>query len=306
MSGGRTLIEYYEKWIETYKKGAVRDVTYRKYINAAKYLRNNFKDVQIHDLDRTVYQEILNKYAETHEKQTVIDFHHLLKSAILDAMDDGMINKDPTRKVIFKGKEPRKKHRKFMDKYELQRLISDLDLTDEPNYDWLIYLIAKTGLRFSEAIAITPKDILFREMKMRVWKTWNYKEGGGFVGTKNKSSVRIIPIDWQLANLLRIICNGRDTEKPIFIEEGRGIYNSTVNAVLKRHCDNIGIKPITVHGLRHTHASVLLSGGVSVASVSMRLGHSNITTTQKVYLHVIKELEAQDTDVIIREMSSCG
>ncbi|MDO4539144.1 MAG: tyrosine-type recombinase/integrase [Coriobacteriales bacterium] len=61
---------------------------------------------------------------------------------------------------------------------------------------------------------------------------------------------------------------------------------------------------MSVHELRHTHASLLLNSGASVLSVSHRLGHSNITTTQKVYLHVVQELENQDVDVMMRAMSS--
>ena len=63
---------------------------------------------------------------------------------------------------------------------------------------------------------------------------------------------------------------------------------------------------IGAHGLRHTHASVLLSNGVSVASVSQRLGHSNMATTQKVYLHVIKELEDKDTSLVMMSLTGLG
>ena len=61
---------------------------------------------------------------------------------------------------------------------------------------------------------------------------------------------------------------------------------------------------ISVHGLRHTHASLLLFAGVSIASVARRLGHASMTTTQKTYLHVIHELENQDIDLVMRAMSS--
>ncbi|MGZ9797022.1 hypothetical protein ACXYRO_00930 [Mycoplasma sp. 4013] len=64
------------------------------------------------------------------------------------------------------------------------------------NIDWLILLIAKTGLRFSEALAITPKDFDFVRQNLNVSKTWNYKENGGFLPTKNKSSIRKVQLDW--------------------------------------------------------------------------------------------------------------
>ena len=73
--------------------------------------------------------------------------------------------------------------------------------------------------------------------------------------------------------------------------------------VLERHCNRAKIPVISVHGLRHTHASVLLFAGVSIASVARRLGHSSMTTTQKTYLHIIQELENQDIDLVMRSLS---
>ena len=82
------------------------------------------------------------------------------------------------------------------------------------------------------------------------------------------------------------------------------VYNSTVNDALKRCCKRAKIPQITIHGLRHTHASLLLFAGVSIASVAKRLGHASMTTTQKIYLHIINELENKDVDIIMRSLSS--
>lgn len=89
---------------------------------------------------------------------------------------------------------------------------------------------------------------------------------------------------------------------PMFIS-GK-VYNSTVNDVLAKHCRQAGIPVVSVHGLRHTHASLLLFAGVSIASVAQRLGHSSMTTTQKTYLHIIRELENKDVDLVMRSLSS--
>ena len=91
-------------------------------------------------------------------------------------------------------------------------------------------------------------------------------------------------------------------EKPIFVGNEK-IYNSTVNDVLTRHCKECGISNISIHGLRHTHASLLLFAGVSIASVARRLGHASMTTTQKTYLHIIQELENKDIDIVMRSLS---
>ena len=91
-------------------------------------------------------------------------------------------------------------------------------------------------------------------------------------------------------------------DEPIFVSEK--VYNSTVNDILTRHCKKADIPVISVHGLRHTHASLLLFAGVSIASVAQRLGHSSMTTTQKTYLHIIQELENKDVDLVMRSLSS--
>ncbi len=294
--------DYYKQWINVYKEGAIRPVTMNKYNMAYRWLVKLIPDLNISDLDRITYQQLLNDYARVHERQTTMDFHHHLKCAILDAVDEGLIQHDPTRKAIIKGKSPREKKPKYLNQYELHKLLDDLNLSPEVNMDWLILLIAKTGMRFSEAIALTPKDFDLSHQIVSVSKTWDYKGDGGFLPTKNQSSVRKIPLDWKTVIQFAELLKNLPEDLPIFIK-GK-IYNSTVNDILARHCKNAGIPVISVHGLRHTHASILLFAGVSIASVARRLGHSNITTTQKTYLHIIQELESRDIDIIMRSLAN--
>ena len=295
--------EYYARWISIYKEGAIRKVTMDKYLMTYQWLKKLIPTLMICDLTRITYQQLLNDYAEMHERQTTMDFHHQLKGAILDAVDDGFIEKDPTRKAIIKGKTPKIKKIKYLNQFELHTLLVNLNLGDKINWDWLILLIAKTGMRFSEALALTPNDFDFAHQALSISKTWNYKENGGFLPTKNKSSVRKIQIDWQTVIQFSELIKNLPAELPIFVESGKKPYNSTVNGILERHCKRLKIPIISIHGLRHTHASLLLFAGVSIASVARRLGHSSMTTTQKTYLHIIQELENQDVDLVMRSLS---
>lgn len=294
--------DYYRQWITIYKEGAIRPVTMNKYNMTHHWIEKLIPNLTISELDRFAYQKLLNDYAAVHERQTTMDFHHHLKCAILDAVDEGLIQKDPTRKAIIKGKTPRIKKPKYLNQYELHKLLDNLNLDPDVNIDWLILLIAKTGMRFSEALALTPNDFDFSRQTLSVSKTWDYKGNGGFLPTKNKSSIRKIPLDWQTVMQFSELLKQLPENEPIFIN-GK-IYNSTVNSILARHCKNADIPVISIHGLRHTHASLLLFAGVSIASVARRLGHSNITTTQKTYLHIIQELESKDIDLIMRALSN--
>ena len=301
ISNNELFCTYYSKWISIYKEGAIRKVTLDKYYMTNKWLERLVPNLKLCELNRITYQQLLNDYAISHERQTTMDFHHQLKGAILDAVDEGLIPRDPTRKAIIKGKTPAVKKIKYLNQFELHTLLSQLDLGATINWDWFILLVAKTGMRFSEALAITPKDFDFSHQSVYVNKTWDYKGDGGFLPTKNKSSVRKIAIDWQTVIQFSELVKGLPEDKPIFINSK--IYNSTANDILARYCKKANVPEITIHGLRHTHASLLLFAGVSIASVAMRLGHSSMTTTQKTYLHIIQELENRDVDLVMRSLS---
>ena len=382
-----SFCDYYSQWVDVYKEGAIREVTMKKYKLTQAWLRKLIPDLKLSEFDRVSYQKLINGYAEHHEHQTTMDFHHQLKGAILDAVDEGLIQRDPTRKAIIKGKQPRQKKVKYLNQFELHAVLADLKLDPIPNWDWLILLVAKTGLRFSEALGLTPDDFDFVHQTLSVNKTWNYKNGGGFVPTKNASSVRKVQLDWQLIMQLSVLLKSLPGDKPIFVDgkvynstangilarhckqagltpddfdfvhqtlsvnktwnykNGGGfvptknassvrkvqldwqlimqlsvllkslpgdkpifvdgkVYNSTANGILARHCKQAGVPVISIHGLRHTHASLLLFAGVSIASVSKRLGHASMNTTQEIYLHVIRELENKDVDIVMRALST--
>ncbi|UUX34719.1 site-specific integrase [Fundicoccus culcitae] len=295
--------DYFEEWIELYKVGAIRDVSLGKYYIALKHLEKIAPSIRMCDLDRRTYQEILNEYAKTHEKQTTMDFHHQIKGAVLDAIDEGILDSNPTRKVIIKGKKAIERKQKFLNQFEVQSLIRQMDLGNEINWDWFILLVTKTGLRFSEALALTPEDFDFSKQTLTINKTWDYKKSNGsFLPTKNESSNRKIQLDWQTAMHFSQLLKEYPTDNVIFVK--KRVFNSTINKRLEVLCNMANIPVISIHSLRHTHASLLLYAGVSVASVAKRLGHSNMSITQKTYLHIITELENQDNTKIVQFLSN--
>ena len=220
--GDMLFYDYFNDWVEMYKVGAVADRTLDKYKSTLTQLRLIAPDLKCQDITKQSYQRIINAYAKTHERVTTTDFHHHLKAAILDIVDEGVIRRDPTRKVIIKGKEPRNKKPKFLNQYQLHALLGDLNL--DPNVasmDWAILIAAKTGLRFAEIIGLTPEDVDVEKQLLRVNKTWDYKYGTGFAPTKNRASMRTIPIDFKLAMQLHPFMEEIRSDRPVFIEKSQ-------------------------------------------------------------------------------------
>lgn len=303
----KLFYKYYLDWIHIYKDNAVRQVTLDKYYLVQKRLKELAPDLHMNELNRRNYQQILNLYARNHEKTTTLDFHHHLKACLFDAVDDGLLKSDPTRRAIIKGCSPSEKKIKYLNLFDLQKLLRSLDLSSELNWDWFFLLIAKTGLRFAEALALTKEDFDYEKQRIIINKSWNYKEKiGHFQPTKNESSNRTVMVDWQLMQQFQSLIRSKEDDQLIFFDKNQRVYNSTLNQKLATYCEKLDIPIISIHGLRHTHASLLLYEGVSIASVAKRLGHSNTTTTQETYIHIIRELENKDNDKILHHLSRLG
>lgn len=298
-AGNIPLSVYFERWIDLYKRNSVSHVTFIKYENTLNHVRQIFGQLPLKDITRSVYQERLNVFARTHAPRTVSAFHKQIRASLLDALDEHIIANDPTRKAVVTGVMVHHT-KKALDYGEWQQLIHHLSPDSVP--DMMIYIAAVTGMRYAEILGLTPVDIDWQSGTLNVNKTWDYKYHHGFKKTKNKSSMRTIALDQRSLNLLREFLNGHPTPTttPLFLVDGRAFVSAEINQALTKRLTQLGLPRVTFHGLRHTHASVLLYQGVSVLSVSKRLGHSSITTTQATYLHIIKELEAKDTDQILK------
>ena len=94
--------EYYQQWIEVYKRGAIREATMEKYLMTQKWVKKLAPELRVSELTRTAYQKLLNDYVKEHERQTTLDFHHQLKGSILDAVDEGLIERDQPEKLLLK------------------------------------------------------------------------------------------------------------------------------------------------------------------------------------------------------------
>ena len=124
-----------------------------------------------------------------------------------------------------------------------------------------------------------------------------------FCKTKNESSVRSILLDYRTAMAFERLIKDIDRNERIFkLEQGKRIYPSTPNGRLLKLCQKARIQEISMHGLRHTHASLLMYEGITLSTISRRLGHASLVTTQRVYLHMIRELETKDEGKIMAAM----
>lgn len=303
------LTDYYLREIKTYKKGQVRQVTYNKYRSNGRFLLENFPDLVLSKMTADDYQQILNKYAETHEKTTTTDFHRQLAWALKRAYNvDGILKRDVTFDAkIPLGKQSGKKKTKFLEIEDMRKLVQELKHENTPEANFFLILL-KTGLRFAEALGITLDDVDFKKKTVSIDKTLNYKgrQKGtrAFAPTKNKYSIRTIIVDDAVLYMLWKNAKGADPDESIFYKIKGFQYNSTLNNWLKRACQKAGVPEVTLHGLRHEHATYLVSQGISSMAVAERLGHADDSVTRAVYIHRLETERARDNEEILQKITS--
>lgn len=175
---------------------------------------------------------------------------------------------------------------------------------------FMLVIAGATGLRFAELLGLTWDRVDLDHGVITVDRTWDYMDTKEFAPTKNEQSNRKVPID---KKTVRIMKDFKSSQKQLFAGLGVNpkfdfvfynakeglISNNAVNKKLKELLRQLKIDtPLTIHGLRHTHASVLIYKSINIMAVSKHLGHKNLAVTMETYSHAIKELEEREDEKI--------
>lgn len=188
-------------------------------------------------------------------------------------MKEDIIPHDFTRNAVLyytvEAKKPSEKHLNITKSEML--LVEIYNRLHKGLGYYLLLLALTTGLRFEELVGLTVDDLDFNKNTITVNKTWGYKKSmlEGFGPTKNKQSNRIIDVDEitmsKFEELFTTLAN--NPYELVFYSSAskyKVISNSNANKLLKNILVDLGIERITVHGLRHTHACVMLYKKVSI------------------------------------------
>jgi len=173
--------------------------------------------------------------------------------------------------------------------------------------DLLIRLAAATGARRGEMLATRWADLDWQTRKIRIERSvYQIKSEIGFKSTKTRQ-IRAVTVPQSLWEYLSLHQERQKQNRESFGPDyrtdldlifadpaGNYLLPSSVTRAAVRLARQAGLQGVGIHTLRHTHASVLLHGGVPVTNVSKRLGHRDAYTTAKIYAHALPD---SDPDV---------
>ncbi|MDT9516108.1 site-specific integrase [Streptococcus mutans] len=304
-----SLYDWYQTWydLKIRPKKKLSKVTKKNYQTYGKTIKKLFGDRAIVDIKSTEYQRIMNIYGETVGYDYLSRINSTIRKAIQLAQSDKIVLDDFTSNVeLFAGKEAQKNEEKYIHSVkDYHRLVNYLEkkLDYETTVIYhVLYIIAKTGMRYGEAIGITDDDSKLEDHYLYTHRRYNTTTWG-WTKAKNDTSIRAVPIDNKTIEIItelrkeqirvNAILERTNKEKFLFFHYGleHDIPSvATANKALKNILNELNVWPvITTKGLRHTYGSYLLHNNVDMGVVAKILGHKDIQMLIKVYGHTMTE-----------------
>jgi len=324
-NGNELISTFLEKWLEVYKRPAVKLNTFLvQERNVRINIIPRWGNYRLKDITRVEYQRWINELREKYCEGTVRRIHSIFASAVNDAIHEfGILRDNPLQKIkIAKDEDEDAGKIKFFTVPELNRFLAacvpdkHAKYQHSRHYRALFTLLARTGLRIGEALALTWDDIDLIKGTLSVNKTLIYPLNSDprVTTPKTRSSVRTIKLDPetiramkeyrinQKETILRYNFQRSDKNLVFHSPEGRWLRINVVREYMKEVCKRAGLPQLSPHALRHSHAVHLLEAGAPIKYVAERLGHASIKTTER-YLHVTKKIEKDALDLYARYLS---
>lgn len=330
LSPEMTLSEWLAYWFETYAKRTIKQstaISYRGYIN--NHITPQIGSYKLSELNTDILQCFFNyEYDYGNKRQncssglsakTLHNIKLMLHKALNKAVDNELIRRNFSDSVeLPKVVEP---DMRVLTVAEQQRLMSILKNTDE-KYAMGIWISITTGLRIGEVLGLQWQDIDYSANKLYVRRTVNRlqcidqtSDSGRrteiVIGKpKSRKSIRDIPFNESFEETIKIyerssrmkVIHIKPTDFVVTVNHNKPTEPKVMQECFQRVCECAGIKDATFHSLRHTFATRAIEKGVDVKTLSVLLGHADVSTTLNRYAHVLDEQKRKTMDILLADI----
>lgn len=301
-----TFEEYLHEWLRKKKQ----DVAHGTYHHYESYTRNHIipglGSWKLNQLDYDIIDSFIDEIKDDEElaQQTKRHIYRTLSNAIRQGKRYGLDSE------VMEGISAPKKERKEIEYWTREEMRSFTKHLKSKNHRFPIMLALATGMRYGEVMGLTWSKVNLEKKYLSVThqlKLEENKEGEKewilSPTLKTQTSYRTISLDddtvemlkehkkHQERNKLKIGPDYEELDLVCTTTIGGPIKPSYLRKVFNRTCEKAKVKRISFHGLRHTHATLLLSDGVHPKIVQERLGHRSIETTLDTYSHITPNMQ---------------
>ena len=313
--------EYAQSWIDTTAPATCKASTVSDYDRILEsHVLPVFGDRAVDKITKGMIKDfLLGKVNEDFAGSTVTHMKNVISGVLNKAVDDETIQTNPAHKLgkIFKTQDKRKDV-DFLTKEELKRLLDTVQV-HFPRHYALFLLLARTGLRIGEALALQWGDIDFNGRFITIQRGISR----GRIETPKNGKSRRVDMSLQLTEALKTLKNQGATQVVVPItrseetpeEPSEWVFTNGVGGfidvnnwrrrVFNKALKKAGLRRIRIHDLRHTYASLLIQAGESLAYVRDQLGHHSIKVTVDIYGHLAPEGNKQAVDKLDDVLPPC-
>ena len=301
----KTFQQLFDAWFENYQLSVKQSTATDTWWIYKRHINPKFGKINIQLINVVFCQKAVNYWYKNYREGSHIK--NIVSQILKYGISLEIIKENPMAKVTLPRPLPKQDNKdNFYSAKELSYFLNCLAEIGDLRYISFFHLLAYTGVRKSEALSLQWKDFNFKNNTLNISKTLYYDERLKKVivqTPKTKTSTRILDLDPKTAEILQ---TWRSEQQKRFIKLGVNVLNAKQYVFTQNNNNKLLIpnrandwlkwiykkypqKKITIHGFRHTHASLLFEAGATIKEVQERLGHSNSKTTLDIYTHVVKE-----------------
>lgn len=332
--GTLTIGQFSNEWLKS-KQTTIKPKTYDGYefnINIINDKRFGFGTRQIKTINKDHVQNFLNSLAKSYARNTITKTRTLLNQIFEEAIEKKLITSNPVVKTKVPLEENIEKDTKeiiILQQSDINKLIIEADCINgdglhkpcgkigTPRYGMsskAIIFLLQTGLRAGELIGLTWDNVDLNKKEIHIKKSItlvkdrlnetenNYMMKSG--SPKTKKGIRTIPLTNKAIEILEYCEKNKISDYVFSTKNGKPFDISNLERTLNKmllnaECD---IDQCGLHALRHTFASQLLANGVDIQVVSKLLGHSKVSTTYDIYIHLLEDQDEKAIEVLNNAM----
>ncbi len=310
-----TFKEVYELWYDQHRLTVKESTCYIIKQLFKLHILPKIGSYNVDNLKLAICQRVVNQWY----KATPSSYKNILAyaSAVVEyAIKLEITNVNYFKRVTKPKSTPKRSDRNYLDVKELKQFLAIAEKKSLRQYT-LFRLLAYSGMRIGELLALTWDDVDFTGNTISINKTQAKDEKGQTTvhDPKTKTSIRLLDMDsetmqvlrrWQVQQasyLLKRGINAMAGDQLVFTNQSNDLLEPKSVRNWSKQIIKWGNLPnVTLHGFRHTHATLLFSGGASVKEVQTRLGHSKVQTTLDIYTHLTKQDQKDTIQKFVRLM----
>ena len=317
ISAEKPTFEEYSAYVMDLKErnGELKITTAERYRDLLKRINAEIGPLKLQDIRPDHLNRLYAKLAEPGQnkrtgsglaQKTIIEHHRVISSIFSQAVKELLVPSN-----IAQRASPPKRQKIEMDTFEIEEIQAILEALESEPLKWQVvtHLLIATGARRGEIMGLKWDKVLWDSSQLYLCENRVYTPRSGAVSTTLKTGEsRYISISSSVMELLR---RWQAEQEEFFkfvgvtpsgyvmtAEDGQPMHPDSPTDWLAKFAKRHNLPPIHPHKFRHTQASLLISEGVNILTVSKRLGHAKVSTTLDIYSHVLAKSDEKASSTL--------